>query len=61
MEPLRQEVKSFVDGCEHLLELGSAEDLSLQESDLIDHYFSEAQNFLYGNDPELGTRGTDAA
>jgi hypothetical protein len=61
MEPLRQEVKSFVDGCEHLLSLGSAQRLSDQESDLIDHYLSEVENLLCDDEPEQGMRGVDAA
>ena len=61
MEPLRQEVKNFVVGCEHLLSLGSAQDLSPQESDLTNHYLSEVENLLYGHDHELGMPGTDAA
>ena len=45
MESLRQEVKSFVDGCEHLLALGSAESLSAQEFERIDHYLLEVEKF----------------
>ena len=53
MESLRQEVKSFVDGCEHLLALGSAESLSAQEL--------EVEKFVCDDEPELGMRGVDAA
>ena len=61
MEPLRQEVKSFVDGCEHLMSLGSAPNLSAHESDLINHYLSEVENHLCNDEPEQGMRGVDAA
>jgi hypothetical protein len=52
MESLRQEVKSFVDGCEHLLALGSAESLSAQEFELIDHYLLEVEKFVCDDEPE---------
>ena len=61
MESLRQEVKSFVDGCEHLLALGSAESLSAQEFERIDHYLLEVEKFVCDDEPELGMRGVDAA
>ena len=61
MEPIRQEIKSFADGCEHILSLGSLEDLSPRESDLIDQYLSEVENLFFGNEPDLGMRGADAA
>ena len=60
MEPLRQEVKSFVGGCEHLLSLGPDPDLSPQDSDVIDHYLLAINKLLYGDNPELGERA-DAA
>ena len=61
MEPIRQEIKSFVDGCVHLISLKSGQGLSDQESDLIDHYLSEVEHFVCGDEPELGMRGTDSA
>ena len=61
MRPLRPEVQGFLNGCEHFLSLDSTHDLSPQESDLIDHYVGEVQKRLYGNAPELGWRGADAA
>ena len=61
MESLRQEVKSFVDGCEHLLALGSAESLSAQEFERIDHYLLEVEKFVCDDEPALGMRGVDAA
>jgi hypothetical protein len=60
MEPLRQEVKSFVDACKHLLSLGPDPDLSPQDSDVIDHYLLEVNKLLYGDNPELDGRA-DAA
>jgi hypothetical protein len=61
MQFLHQEVKSFVDGCEHLLALGPAQSLSAQEYDLVEHYLSEVENLLCDDGPELGMRGVDAA
>lgn len=52
MEPVRQEVKSFADACEHLLSIGPDPDLSPQDSDVIDHYLSEVTDLLYGSNPE---------
>lgn len=59
MEPTRQEIKSFVEGCVHLMSLNSAQVLSDQESDLIEHHLSKVENFLYDDEPELGMRGID--
>ena len=61
MEPIRHEIRSFVDGCVHLMSLNSGQGLSDQESDLIDHYLLEVENFVCGDEPELGMRGTDSA
>ena len=57
MESLRQEVKSFVDGCEHLLALGSAESLSAQEFELIDHYLLKVEKFVCDDEPTRSLQG----
>lgn len=44
-----------------LMSLKSGQGLSDQESDLIDHYLLEVENFVCGDEPELGMRGTDSA
>lgn len=44
-----------------LLALGSAESLSAQEFELIDHYLLEVEKLVCDDEPELGMRGVDAA
>ena len=62
MEPIRQEVKSFVEGCKHLLSAGPALGLSPQEFNLIEHYFSEVETLLCDYEDEIRMRRrTDAA
>jgi hypothetical protein len=61
MKPIRQEVKMFVHGCEHLLSIGSAQGLAPDEADLIGDYLSAVENFLCEDVPEIEMHGTDAA